>query len=65
MLDKKLEGTWKFESKEGEEVYLHIGKKTENTMVALKVEHMTDGSLNIREVPFFITSLDSHRPDLS
>ena len=55
MLDKKLEGTWKFESKEGEEVYLHIGKKTENTMLALSVEHKKDGSLDIEEIPFYVT----------
>ena len=55
VLDKKLEGTWKYESKEGEEVYLHIGKKTENTMLALSVEHKKDGSLDISEIPFYIT----------
>jgi hypothetical protein len=53
--DKKLEGLWKLESKENDIVYLHIGKKTENTMIALSVEHKDDGSLDIVEVPFFIT----------
>ena len=55
VLDKKLEGIWKFESKEGEDVYLHIGKKTENTMLALSVEHKKDGGLDISEIPFHIT----------
>lgn len=53
--DKKLEGIWKFDSKDDDEVYLHIGKKKENTMTALSVEHKKDGSLDIAEIPFFIT----------
>ena len=55
VLDKKLEGAWKVDSKDGDEVYLHIGKKTENTMVAVTVEHKDDGSLDIAEIPFHVT----------
>lgn len=54
-VDKKLEGIWKLDSKNGDVVYLHIGKKKENTMVAISVEHKEDGSLDIIEIPFFIT----------
>lgn len=53
--DKKMEGLWKLESKENDKVYLHIGKKNENYMIALSVEHKEDGSLDIVEIPFFIS----------
>lgn len=53
--DKKMEGLWKLESKENDKVYLHIGKKTENTMIALNVEHKENGDLDIVEIPFFIS----------
>ena len=59
--DKKLEGLWKFDPKEGDEVYLHIGKKAGNTMTALSVEHKKDGSLDIVEIPFFITKAGMNR----
>lgn len=58
--DKRMKGLWKLESKENDEVYLHIGKKTENTMVAISVEHKNDGNLDIFEIPFFITRTGSN-----
>ena len=54
-IDKRLEGVWKYDSKEGDEVYLHIGEKSENTMVALSVEHKRNGKLDIIKIPFFLT----------
>ena len=54
-LDKRLEGVWKFDSKEGDEVYLHIGEQSENTMSALSVEHKSNGKLDIIKIPFFLT----------
>lgn len=54
-LDKRLEGVWKYDSKEGEEVYLHIGEKSENTMVALSVEHKKNDKLDIIQIPFSLT----------
>ena len=60
-LDKKLEGVWRLDSKDGEVVYLHIGKKKENTMIALSVEHKDDGSLDIVEIPFFITRAGANK----
>jgi hypothetical protein len=53
--DKKMEGLWKLESKENDTVYLHIGEKADNTMIALSIEHKVDGSLDIVEIPFFIS----------
>jgi hypothetical protein len=53
--DKKLEGIWKLDSKDNDIVYLHIGKKSENAMLAFSVEHKKDGGLDIVEIPFFIT----------
>jgi hypothetical protein len=54
-LDKRLEGVWKYDSKEDEHVYLHIGEKSENTMEALSVEHKENGNLDVIKIPFFIT----------
>lgn len=59
--DKKLEGLWKFESKDNEQVYLHIGKKSENIMVAFGIEHGDDGTLDVEEIPFFITGTDKNK----
>jgi hypothetical protein len=53
-LDKRLEGLWKLDSKE-DEVYLHIGEKSENTMEVLNVGHKENGTLDIIRIPFFIT----------
>jgi hypothetical protein len=56
--DRRLEGLWKSGSGQDEEVYLHIGKQSENTMVALSVEHKDDGTLDTMEIPFFLTRAD-------
>ncbi len=54
-LDKRLEGLWKYDSKEDDQVYLHIGEKSDNTMEALSVEHKKNGNLDIIKIPFFLT----------
>jgi len=59
-LDKRLEGVWKYDSKEDEEVYLHIVEKSENTMVALSVEHKRSGHLDTIKVPFFLTKTNTN-----
>jgi len=59
-LDKRLEGVWKYDSKEGEEVYLHIGEKSENTMLALSVEHKRSGTLDTIKIPFFLTKTNTN-----
>jgi hypothetical protein len=59
-LDKRLEGVWKIDSKEGDEVYLHIGEKSENAMVALSVEHKRNGKLEIIKIPFFLTKTSTN-----
>ena len=55
-LDNRLEGAWKYDPSEGEEVYLHIGKGAGSTMVALIVEHKRDGGLDVNQIPFFLTN---------
>jgi hypothetical protein len=55
-LDERLEGAWKYDPDEGEEVYLHIGKASESTMAALIVEHKEEGEFEITKIPFFLTS---------
>jgi hypothetical protein len=57
--DRRLEGLWKSGSGQGEEVYLHIGKQSEDSMVALSVEHKEDGTLDTMEIPFFLTRADA------
>lgn len=59
-LDKRLEGVWKLDSKEGYEVYLHIGEKSENIMLALSVEHKEDGKLDIINIPFFLSKTNKN-----
>ncbi len=59
-LDKRLEGVWKYDSRDDEEVYLHIAEKSENTMVALSVEHKKSGNLDIIKIPFFLTRTNTN-----
>ena len=59
-IDKRLEGVWKYDSKEGDEVYLHIGEKSENTMEAWSVEHKKNGKLDIINIPFFLTKTSAN-----
>lgn len=59
-IDKRLLGIWKYESQIDEQVYLHIGKISENRMVALYVEHKINGKLDIGELPFFISKTDTN-----
>ena len=54
-IDERLFGAWKPESKEGEQVYLHIGRKSDKIMVALSVEHRGNGMLDEAKMPFFLT----------
>jgi len=53
--DKRLEGLWRYESKEGDRVFLHVGEKDLNRMEAVSIEHRDDGTLNVIRAPFFIT----------
>jgi hypothetical protein len=58
--DQRLEGLWQSGTGQDEEVYLHIGRQSEdNTMVALSVEHKDDGTLDTMEIPFFLTRTDA------
>jgi hypothetical protein len=54
-IDERLEGAWKYKSEKDAEVYLHIGKKSDTTMLALSVELKNDGELDIIHIPFFLT----------
>ncbi len=58
--DKRLEGIWKYVSKEGEEAYLHIGKESGNTMVALSVEHKKNRTLDTIKILFFVTKTNTN-----
>ncbi len=59
-IDERLFGVWKPESKEGEQVYLHIGRESDTRMVALSIEHKGSGALDIATMPFFLTRTDKH-----
>ncbi len=59
-LDEKLYGTWKPILKENDKAFLHIGKLTDNLMVALSVEHKVDGTLDTSRMPFFLTKTNSN-----
>ena len=53
-VDKRLEGLWKLVS-DTDMAYLHIGKTSETTMIALSVDHKENGALEISKIPFFPT----------
>jgi hypothetical protein len=54
-IDERLFGVWRPVTKSGEKVYLHIGKASDATMLALSVEHLDNGRLDTARMPFFLT----------
>ena len=59
MVEPRLEGVWKLNSKDDEKVFLHITAVPENRMVVLMVEHQAGKKLDVQQVPFHLSKLKS------
>jgi len=59
-IDERLFGVWRPVTPEGERVYLHVGKESDTTLVALSVEHMDSGRLDTARMPFFLTRTNTN-----
>ncbi len=59
-IDERLFGIWRPVSEEDEQVYLHVGRESDTTMVALSVEHKRNGVLDTDKLPFFLTRTDKN-----
>jgi len=57
-INKKIEGVWKYDSKDGDEVYLHISATSKDNMVALSVEHRRNGEIETFKIPFYLTRIN-------
>ena len=57
-VEKKLEGVWKLDSKDGEKAYLHISSVSKEKMLALNVEYKGSGDIETLKIPFHLTKIN-------
>jgi len=57
--ETQLEGVWKLDAQDDENVFLHIAPMPENRMAVLMVEHKLGKGLDVQQVPIHLSKLKS------
>lgn len=58
--DERLKGVWHYHTEDDSDVYLHIGKASDNKTLMLSIEHMKNGTLSTSRSIMFPAKIDNN-----